>query len=336
MIANLTKKGLANSFALVVLVVLLCSPSLVAHSRRQKEPEPNKQQSAPKQCQNDQSPQTPLTLQFNVLVTDVTRRLREDVEKGDFKIWEDGIPQQTSFLSKREGPLSYGLVVDCSGSLRAQFSTVVLAAEAFVAENAPEDETFLVKFTSSENIELVQDWTSEQSLLKKRLEDLYVEAGHTAIIDAVYESATHLFQHLKEGKATRRSALVLITDGEDLQSYYKEGQLLKLLKKLNIQVFVIGLTQQVQTSSRKKATELLLRLAQESGGRVLFPSNAVELAAAVKTIRQELLAQYFIGYTSTNQTRDNSVRQIRIEIADTPRRDRRLAIARTSFVALCQ
>jgi hypothetical protein len=108
------------------------------------------------------------------------------------------------------------------------------------------------------------------------------------------------------------------------------------LRDLNIQVFIIALTDGLTQKAGLKATRLLLTLAQESGGRALFTASRAELAESLRIIHQELSAQYFIGYTPTNQTRDRSVRSIRVEIADKPGREKRLAAAQPTYVALCQ
>lgn len=320
----------------VGLVITLAATSQPPQSGRQK-PEPSPQQTQPKPCKIAKEPEAPkpLTFQFNVLVTDIKGQPRDDVDKADFKILEDGVQQQLSFFIKREGPLSYGLVVDTSGSLRSVFNLVMDAANAFISANSHQDEVFLTRFVSSDKVELVQEWTSDQELLKKKVDSLFIEGGQSAIADAVYESANHLFQRLKTASAPRRSGLVLITDGEDRASYYTERQMLKLLRELNVQVFILGFSQDLQPKPASKATNFLRRLAQESGGDVLFPSNRSELAGMIRTIHQELSGQYFMGYTPANQTRDNTLRQIRIETVDKPGRDKRFAFAPISSMSLC-
>jgi VWFA-related protein len=318
------------------LVVMLAAISRPPQSGRQK-PEPVPQQTQTSPCKRGIEPEEPqpLTVRFNVLVTDINGQPRDDVDKEDFNILEDGVQQPLSFFIKREGPLNYGLVVDTSGSLRGLFNLVIDAANAFISANPQQDEIFLTRFVSSDKVELVQDWTSDQALLQKGLDSLFIEGGQSAIVDAVYKSANHLFQRLKTASAPRRSGLVLITDGEDRASYYSERQVLKLVRDLNIQVFILGFTQDLQEKPASKATNFLRRLAQESGGHVLFPSNRAEMAGMIHAIHQELSGQYFMGYTPTNQTRDNATRQIRIETVDRPGRDKRFAFGPTSFVSLC-
>jgi Ca-activated chloride channel family protein len=334
--ARRPKEMRVRSLALIA-AVFFSAVNLQAQSGRQK-PEPVQQQPQTNPCKGDKEPQAakPLTVQFSVLVTDMNGPA-DDVDKADFKIFEDGIQQQLSFFVKRHGPLEYGLLVDTSGSLRAQFKMVIDAARAFVSANAPADEMFLVRFISADKIEMIQEWTSDQALLRKRLDDnLFIEGGESAIVDAVYESANHLFQRLKTERDPRRAGLVLVTDGEDRASYYREAQLMKLVRELNVQVFIIGFTQDLGKGSSWKATRLLMKLAQERGGDALFPSSPADVVAAVERFHQEMSGQYFMGYTSTNQTRDNTRRQIQIEIAAGTAGKKRFTVLPTSFIAVCQ
>ncbi len=172
--------------------------------------------------------------------------------------------------------------------------------------------------------------------MRKRIDNLFIEGGQSAILDAVYEGANHLFQRLKSERDPRRTGLVLITDGEDRASYYNERQLMKLLKELDIQVFVVGFTTDLGKGSNWRATNLMTKLAQESGGAAFFPSSPADLASTIRRIHLELGGQYFMGYTSTNQTRDHSRRQIQIEVADGPGGQKRFPVSPMGYVALCQ
>src|SRR6266446_4966806 len=327
------KEMRAKCLALIASV-FFSGVDLSAQSGRQT-PESVQQQTKTNPCKSAKEPEAPkpLTAQFSVLITDMNGHV-DDLSKEDFKIFEDGIQQQLSFFVRRHGPLEYGLLVDTSGSLRAQFNMVMTAANSCVSEKAAEDEMFLIRFISRDTIETIQDWTSDKTLLRKGLDSLYIGGGQSAIVDAVYVSANHLFQRLKSERDPRRAGLVLITDGEEMASYYNERQLMKLLEELDIQVFVVGFTGDLGKGSNWRATNFLTKLAQESGGDAFFPSSPADLAATIRRIHLELGGQYFMGYTSTNQTRDQSRRQIQIEVADGPSGKKRFPVSPMSYVAL--
>ena len=180
-------------------------------------------------------------VQLHVRVIDRNNRPVENVPQGEFHIFEDGVPQTIMSFTREEVPISYGLAVDTSGSLRSQLQSVIDAGKSIINSNKQGDETFLVRFISSDKIETVQDFTANKDLLMDGLDSFYVEGGQTAIIDAVYLSAEHVSEY-KKGDDTdkRRRALIVITDGEDRNSFYKQEQLFARLREDDVQIFVIG------------------------------------------------------------------------------------------------
>ncbi len=169
-----------------------------------------------------------------------------------------------------ETSLSYGLVVDNSGSLRPIMKRIIQASKNVVVGNKVNDETFVIRFVSSTEIERSADFTQNKTVLNSAIEKFEPRGGQTAIIDALYLSAEYLAQKGKSADQNRRRALVLITDGEDRDSYYKMEQLLELLKKEKIAVYVIGFLNEVKESSGKKAfqkaTEFISTITKETGG----------------------------------------------------------------------
>ena len=109
------------------------------------------------------------------------------------------------------------------------------------------DETFLVRFISSDKIETVQDFTASKDLLLDGLESLYVEGGQTAVIDAVYLSAERIAEYKKgDDNDRRRRALIVVTDGEDRVSFYKQEQLFARLREADVQIYVIGFVSELE------------------------------------------------------------------------------------------
>ena len=96
---------------------------------------------------------------------DRNNRPINNVRQNEFRIFEDGVPQTIESFSREEVPISYGLAVDTSASLRSQIQSVIDAAKTIINSNKPGDETFLVRFISSDKIETEQDFTSNKDLL---------------------------------------------------------------------------------------------------------------------------------------------------------------------------
>lgn len=278
-------------------------------------------------------------VKLSVLVTDELGRPVGDVRRDELRVFEDGTPQTISLFSNEEVPISYGLVIDNSGSLEGRLSSVVEAGKAIISGNRPEDETLLVRFVGSDRIENLQDFTSTTAALNDALDELYVEEGQTALIDAVYVSVGRVAEYKRSDPLFRRRALVLITDGEDRASFYKEDQLFKRLRETGVQVFVIGLVGELRgagplrTGPRGRAVNFLRRLAEGTGGRALFPGTPAELLNAANQTSRYLHTQYVVGYRPTPGKRNNSFRRVRVKLTETVNRERHTASSRAGYVA---
>jgi len=179
--------------------------------------------------------------------------------------------------------LSYGVVVDNSGSYRMIFETVIQSANQIFKANNANDEAFLVRFVDANKISLVQDFTSSKEELQSAAESMFIEGGQTAILDGVYFSAKHLAE--KDASENRRRFLILITDGEDRKSATKIEEVLKFLKDEKIQVFTLGL------SDGKIYKSLLERLSKETGGKSFMVEKRSEIEAIVKQLTVAVRAQ---------------------------------------------
>ncbi|HEX8174458.1 MAG TPA: VWA domain-containing protein [Pyrinomonadaceae bacterium] len=265
-----------------------------------------------------------------------------NVRQEDFKVYEDGVLQPIFQVAREEVPISYGLAVDNSGSMRSQIDKVIEAAKEIVNSNKPGDETFLVRFIDSDKIETLQDFTSSKQALMDALDSMFIEGGQTAIVDAVYLSSEHVSRYKKtDFDDRRRRALILVTDGEERNSYYKKEQLFAKLREEDVQIFVIGFVNDlerengnlIRRSSREDATNFLNRLAKETGGRAFYPSSLSELPGIANEIIRDLRTQYVVSYNPTNKVRDGSFRSIRVAIAEGPGGEKRIALTRTGRIA---
>ncbi|MEJ7616645.1 MAG: VWA domain-containing protein [Pyrinomonadaceae bacterium] len=279
---------------------------------------------------------------LNVRIIDRLNRPINNVAREELRVFENGVAQEIAYFTREEVPISYGLVLDNSGSLRPQINQVIDAGKSIVGSNKPGDETFLVRFVDRDHIETVQDFTSSKSALVEALEGLYVEGGQTAVRDAVYLSAERVAEYKKgdELDDRRRRALILVTDGEDRDSYYKEEELFARLREYDVQIFVVGLVREldkeggfIRKSPRDKAISFLERLAKETGGRVFLPESVTELSAIAEEITRDMRTQYRLGYSPVNKARDGSYRALRVTVADAAGRDKRIAVTRPGYTA---
>lgn len=277
---------------------------------------------------------------LQVRVVDRNNRPVNDVSDSEFRVYENGIEQEIRAVTKEEVPISYGLVVDNSGSLRTQISKVIDAGKTIIDSNRPGDETFVVRFVSSDEIKVMQDFTPDRQSLHDALDDMYVEGGQTAVLDAVFLSAEHASAHKKGNplEDKRRRALILVTDGEDRASFYKQEQLFEALKENDVQIYIIGFVNElerdggfIKKSKREKAMSLLNRLSKETGGRAFFPTSLSELPEIAREITKDLRTQYVVSYKPKAKARPGEFRTIRVAVADAPGRDKRIAITRSGY-----
>ncbi len=280
-------------------------------------------------------------VQLHVRVIDRNNRPINNVRQNEFRIFEDGVPQTIESFSREEVPISYGLAVDTSASLRSQILSVIDAAKTIINSNKAGDETFLVRFISSDKIETAQDFTTNKELLMDALDNLYVEGGQTALIDAVYLSAEHVSEYRKGDETDRRRrALIVITDGEDRDSFYKQEQLFARLREEDVQIFVIGFINEldkdgglIRKSPRDKAVNLVNKLASETGGRAFFPESLSELPQIANEIIRDMRTQYVLAYNPTNKVQDGTFRAIKVAVDQPSDSDKRIALTRTGRIA---
>lgn len=277
----------------------------------------------------DLQPKPPQMVMLHVRVTDASGKAVTDVPQSSFQVTENGVPQQIDLFMNKEIPLSYGLVIDNSGSLHDLIEKVVSASIRIVNSNLEADEAFLIRFISSDKIEIVQKPTSDKKLLVDGLNDLYIEGGATAVIDAVYLSAQMLAEVKSDVTKPRRKVLVLVTDGDERNSYYREKDLLKLLYANESQIYIVGLTQDLDSKKREKALRLLRLLAGETGGRLFLPASPAELDRIADEIINDIRTQYVLGYIPAKSAQD--FHKVQVTIADNPNQEKRIAVTRVGY-----
>jgi Ca-activated chloride channel family protein len=278
---------------------------------------------------------------LNVRVIDRNNKPIDNVQKNDFHVYEDNVSQPIEYFTREEVPISYGLAVDTSLSLRNQFLSVIDAAKTIVNSNKKGDETFIERFISSDKINIEKEFTASKDELVDAIDNLFLEGGQTAVVDGVYLAAEHVAEYRKgDDSDRRRRALIVITDGEDRHSYYTEPQLLQRLREEDVQIYIIGFLNEldkesgfIKKSPREKAMSLLNKLATETGGRAFFPQSISEMPEIAAAIVRDMRTQYVLAYNPTNKERDGSYRAVRVTVDEGPQRDKRIALTRSGYVA---
>ncbi|MDQ6785703.1 MAG: VWA domain-containing protein [Acidobacteriota bacterium] len=277
-------------------------------------------------------------VKLNVRVVDANNRAVKNLNQSSFKVYEDDVLQPINSLTMTEIPMINALLIDNSRSLRSQLKNIIEAGKILVVKNRSTDESAVIRFVSADKIEVVQDFTLNKTSLIQGLDNLFVEGGQTALIDAVYFAAKKIDQYQNPAQKDDVSlrALILITDGDDRNSSHNEEQLFELLRRSQVQIYAVGFVNNLSkepdasgTNRQEKAKTFLNRLAQETGGKVYFPSSIDELPQIASDISGELHTQYSIAYAPTNDKRDGTFRKIKVLIDDGTNNEKRIAITRT-------
>lgn len=266
---------------------------------------------------------------LDVSVVDQTNNPVFDLRKEDFLVFEDKIQQSVETVSRAEVPISLGLVIDTSGSMRSKLQTVTDAALSLVKQMREDDEAFVAQFKGEP--ELLKEFTTDRVEIEDALGEMFTSGG-TALLDAMIATA----DYAQEKGRHRRKALIVISDGLDQNSSLKEREVLAAIQENEVQLYFVGfIDEEDETRSffgrspAKKARELLTRLADDSGGRAFFPAELSEMPAVAAQIARDLRTQYLVSYYPTNERRDGSFRAVKVTVNSTQSPAPRKLIART-------
>lgn len=301
--------GKKSTITAAVFFLLVALPAMMASYAGQSQ----RSQEAP--AEKPQAPAPSQTLKVDVelvlvtaTVTDSLNRFVSGLEQEHFQLWEDKVQQKVATFSSEDVPISVGVILDVSGSMKDKIATAVDAAGTFLKSGSPDDEYFLSVFSNKPQV--ISDFTTDITKLQSKL--LFTQAkGMTAMYDAVYLG----LERLKEG-GNPKKALLLITDGEDNQSRYTFSQVRDFVKEQDVQIYAIGIVDDwsSQLSSGRTGRALVEELSAITGGQAFFPNSVYELEDITTKIAIELKNQYVIGYHSTNKADDGKWRKLRMTI----------------------
>src|SRR5580658_3954914 len=199
---------------------------------------------------------------LHATVVDDKQHIVTNLDRDDFSVFEDGKPQTIISFRHEDIPVSMGIVIDNSGSMREKRAKVNQAALNLVRASNPQDEVFVVNF--NDEYYLDQDFTNDLLKLKEALEKIDAKGG-TALFEAVVASV----DHLAKDSRLERKVLFVVTDGEDNAS---RGTLEDAVKQLQVEngpsVYAIGILGDEEHPKRaRKALEII---AQRTGGIAFF------------------------------------------------------------------
>ncbi|MCZ6753210.1 MAG: VWA domain-containing protein [Acidobacteria bacterium] len=243
-----------------------------------------------------------------------------------FKVYENNVEQQLKVFKQEDTPVSVGILVDNSGSMRDKRKGVNAAALQFVRSSHPMDEVFIVNFNDEPFLDT--DFTDNLKLLEEGLEKIDSRGG-TAFYSAIDASLKHLSE-----KGTRdKKVLLAVTDGEDNASRLSLEEIVKTVQRSDTVIYTVGLLSGESSRSVRRTKRALEAISKASGGKAYFPESLSEVQSVAGIIAADIRNQYVLAYTPTALVKDGAFRRVEVKL-HAPRKYGKLSVrTRTGYYA---
>jgi Ca-activated chloride channel family protein len=308
-----------NLVGRAIVVLLLASAAITAPSSSAQDPlsplQPPRVPPPPPEMQHPAGTRLKSTVDLvalHVTVTDKKGGLITTLNKNNFEIYENKVRQDISLFSRADIPVSAGLVIDNSGSMREKRAQVNAAAMTFVKTSNPQDEMFVVNFSDEYYLDTPGEFTNSQKAMEEAMSRINTH-GSTALYDALVGS----LNHLKKGHRDKR-VLLLVTDGWDDASRLTFPDAIRAAQKSDAAIYAIGVFSQDDRQHEKRmvrhSTKVLKELAEATGGRAYFPVDLSQVTPICEYVAREIRSQYTIGYYPTNMAQDGTFRTVDVKV----------------------
>jgi Ca-activated chloride channel homolog len=242
-----------------------------------------------------------------VSVSDKNGKLITDLQQKAFKVFENGIEQPIKFFRHEDVPISLGIIVDNSGSMKEKRQKVEIASVDLVKASNPHDEVFIVNFNDEAYLDV--EFTNDIKKMEEGVARIDARGG-TAMREAISMS----IDYLKEKGQNHKKVLLVVTDGNDNASTISLERLVDRARQSEVLIYAIGLLDEEERREAKSARRALNALTHESGGLSFFPKAVAEVDSIALQVAHEIRNQYTIAYSPLNEARDGSFRQIKVMV----------------------
>lgn len=264
-------------------------------------------------------------------VFDENGRMLQDLSREDFRLYENGVPQQIRSFGRDVNPVSVVLLIDTSGSVEKELKKIKEAAENFADALAREDRISIITFSDEAIVAL--DWTADKRLVRKALRKL--ELGlRTALYDAMFLAANDQLKGI-EG----RKAIILLTDALNNQSALSFTEASLAIIQSQATLYVVSKTVMAEQAARKQSRVVMLSdiykklggnddyvedffrkkeaeltdLSEKTGGRAFFPTDYDQIKDVYSEVARELKSKYYLTYISNQDKPPNTYHRIMLE-----------------------
>lgn len=262
---------------------------------------------------------------LHATVVDRQGRRVSGLQRGDFRVEEDGEPQQIALFTSEDIPIAAGLLVDNSTSMATKKEAVIAGALAFARASNPQDQVFVILFSDKVSMGLppATPFTSSIPQLEEALTRI-APSGKTALYDAIGAG----LEYLKRGDRDKK-VLIIISDGGDNVSRRNLTQTVLAAEQSDTIIYTIGVFDDLDHDRNPKVLE---RLAVQTGGSPYLPRTTNDVTGICQRIAKDIRSQYTLGYVPTNQSEDGTYRRIHVT-ASTPNRGKLFVRTRIGYVA---
>jgi VWFA-related protein len=264
---------------------------------------------------------------LHATVVDKSGHLITTLPQSAFQVYENGVQQQVKLFKREDVPVSMGLIIDNSGSMRDKRPRVNEAAITLVEASNPQDEAFVVNFNDDFYLDLDKDFTNSIPELKEALERID-SRGSTALYDAIIGS----LDHLKKASKDKR-VLLVVTDGEDNSSHNSLEKTLREVQKTNTVIYTIGLLGDEKRKEKNHAMKALKEIAEGSGGLAFFPENVEDVHTICEQVAHDIRNQYTLAYYPSNTKKDGTFRAVTVQVIPPHGRGKLVARTRNGYYA---
>jgi Ca-activated chloride channel family protein len=244
---------------------------------------------------------------LNASVVDRNGKLVTNIPQSAFKVYENGVEQPIKIFRREDVPVSMGIVIDNSGSMRDKRAKVAAASLDLVKASNPQDEVFIVNF--NDDAFLDQSFTNDARKLETALERIDSKGG-TAMRDAISMS----IDYAKDKGKKDKKVLLVVTDGNDNTSNETLEQLVRKAQQTEVLIYTIGLLNEEEPREGRKAKRALNALAKASGGLDYYPKDLAEVDKITPEVAHEIRNQYILAYSPTNEALDGTFRKINVTV----------------------
>ena len=240
-------------------------------------------------------------------VVDKSGKLVTNLQQNAFKVFENGAEQSIKIFKREDVPVSMGILIDDSGSMRDKRAKVAASALALVKASNPQDEVFVVNFNDEAYLD--QPFTNDIHKLEDALSRIDSRGG-TAMRDAISMSIDYMKEKAKKDK----KVILVVTDGNDTASMETLEKTVAKARQSEVLIYAIGILGEEEPRESKKAQRALKALTEASGGMVYYPKLLPEVEKMSLDVAHEIRNQYIIAYSPALQALDGSFRQIKVTV----------------------